>query len=191
MTLIWPTPLMSQRFSTLMCSFSITTVLPLPWATEAPFSSKPNGASDKYSFYCLLSLDKCTSKKATASFLESTDWDKVDSNLERLPYLAWQLERNTPKLRETPQPDDVLFSFASKPQWKEKLPRASLILVDGIIREYESCLTRVRISLAPIREQPHRTDVERILFSRGQEELYEANVGTATELLMMSSHFSI
>lgn len=30
--------------------FSITTVLPLPWATEAPFSSKPNGASDKYSF---------------------------------------------------------------------------------------------------------------------------------------------
>ena len=30
--------------------FFNTTVLPLPWATEAPFSSKPNGASDKYSF---------------------------------------------------------------------------------------------------------------------------------------------
>lgn len=98
----------------------------------------------------------------------------MDSNLERLPYLAWQLERNTPKLRETPQPDDVLFTFASDPQWKEKLPRASLILVEGIIREYESCLTRIRISLAPIQEQPHRTDVERILFSRGQEELYSA-----------------
>ena len=30
--------------------FFITTTLPLPWATQAPFSSRPNGASDKYSF---------------------------------------------------------------------------------------------------------------------------------------------
>jgi hypothetical protein len=43
-----------------MWTFLITTVLPLHWVTEAPVSSKPNGASDKYSFYCLLSLDKCT-----------------------------------------------------------------------------------------------------------------------------------
>ena len=60
MTSIWPTPMMFRRFSMLMWTFLITTVLPLHWVTEAPFSSKPNGASDKYSFYCLLSLDKCT-----------------------------------------------------------------------------------------------------------------------------------
>ena len=146
----------------------------------SPYLGKTRNVRNLFLTYKYLTQDRAekkkggASKKATASFLESTDWDKVNSNLERLPYLAWQLERNTPKLRETPQPDDVLFTFASDPQWKEKLPRASLILVEGIIREYESCLTRVRISLAPIREQPHRTDVERILFSRGQEELYSA-----------------
>ena len=112
--------------------------------------------------------------KQARDFLRSTDWGQVDANLERLPYLAWQLEEHTPKLREPSQPDEVLFSFAQDPQWKEKLPQASLKLVEEIILEYQRCLGRIRVSMAPVREQPHRTDVERILYARGQEELVTA-----------------
>ena len=112
--------------------------------------------------------------KQARDFLRSTDWEQVDANLERLPYLAWQLEEHTPKLREPSQPDEVLFSFAQDPQWKEKLPQASRKLVEEVILEYQRCLGRIRVSMAPVREQPHRTDVERILYARGQEELVTA-----------------
>ena len=119
-------------------------------------------------------MDGQAEKKKRAAFLSSTDWERVDSNLERLPYLAWQLEEHTPKLREPSQPDEALFSFAQDPQWKEKLPQASLKLVEEMILEYQRCLGRIRVSMAPVREQPHRTDVERILYARGQEELVTA-----------------
>lgn len=112
--------------------------------------------------------------KQARDFLRSTDWEQVDANLERLPYLAWQLEEHTPKLREPSQPDEVLFSFAQDPQWKEKLPQSCLKLVEEMILEYQRCLGRIRASMAPVREQPHRTDVERILYARGQEELVTA-----------------
>ena len=115
-----------------------------------------------------------SSAKQARDFLRSTDWEQVDANLERLPYLAWQLEEHTPKLREPSQPDEVLFSFAQDLQWKEKLPQASLKLVEEMILEYQRCLGRIRVSMAPVREQPHRTDVERILYARGQEELVTA-----------------
>ena len=115
-----------------------------------------------------------SSAKQARDFLRSTDWEQVDANLERLPYLAWQLEEHTPKLREPSQPDEVLFSFTQDPQWKEKLPQASLKLVEEMILEYQRCLGRIRVSMAPVREQPHRTDVERILYARGQEELVTA-----------------
>lgn len=115
-----------------------------------------------------------SSAKQARDFLRSTDWEQVDANLERLPYLAWQLEEHTPKLREPSQPDEVLFSFAQDPQWKEKLPQASRKLVEEIVLEYQRCLGRIRVSMAPVREQPHRTDVERILYARGQEELVTA-----------------
>ena len=119
-------------------------------------------------------MDGQAEKKKRAAFLSATDWEQVDANLERLPYLAWQLEEHTPKLREPSQPDEVLFTFAQDPQWKEKLPQASLKLVEEMILEYQRCLGRIRVSMAPVREQPHRTDVERILYARGQEELVTA-----------------
>ena len=123
---------------------------------------------------CKYLMNGQAEKKKRAAFLSSTDWERVDSNLERLPYLAWQLEEHTPKLREPSQPDEVLFSFAQDPQWKEKLPQASLKLVEEMILEYQRCLGRIRVSMGPVREQPHRTDVERILYARGQEELVTA-----------------
>lgn len=123
---------------------------------------------------CKYLMNGQAEKKKRAAFLSSTDWERVNSNLERLPYLAWQLEEHTPKLREPSQPDEVLFTFAQDPQWKEKLPQAARKLVEEMVLEYQRCLSRIRASMAPVREQPHRTDVERILYARGQEELVTA-----------------
>ncbi len=139
----------------------------------SPYLSKPRKQKNLFLTYKYL-MDGQAEKKKRAAFLSATDWERVDSNLERLPYLAWQLEEHTPKLREPSQPDEVLFSFAQDLQWKEKLPQSCLKLVEEMILEYQRCLGRIRVSMAPVREQPHRTDVERILYARGQEELVTA-----------------
>ena len=147
----------------------------------SPYLGKPRKQKNLFLTYKYLVEGKAEKRKGAWSsakqardFLRSTDWEQVDANLERLPYLAWQLEEHTPKLREPSQPDEVLFTFAQDPQWKEKLPQASLKLVEEMILEYQRCLGRIRVSMAPVREQPHRTDVERILYARGQEELVTA-----------------
>ena len=147
----------------------------------SPYLGKPRKQKNLFLTYKYRMEGKAEKRKGAWSpakqardFLRSTDWEQVDANLERLPYLAWQLEEHTPKLREPSQPDEVLFTFAQDPQWKEKLPQASLKLVEEMILEYQRCLGRIRASMAPVREQPHRTDVERILYARGQEELVTA-----------------
>lgn len=147
----------------------------------SPYLGKPRKQKNLFLTYKYRMEGKTEKRKGAWSpakqardFLRSTDWEQVDANLERLPYLAWQLEEHTPKLREPSQPDEALFSFAQDPQWKEKLPQASLKLVEEMILEYQRCLGRIRVSMAPVREQPHRTDVERILYARGQEELVTA-----------------
>ena len=147
----------------------------------SPYLGKPRKQKNLFLTYKYRMEGKAEKRKGAWSpakqardFLRSTDWEQVDANLERLPYLAWQLEEHTPKLREPSQPDEVLFSFAQDPQWKEKLPQASRKLVEEIVLEYQRCLGRIRVSMAPVREQLHRTDVERILYARGQEELVTA-----------------
>lgn len=147
----------------------------------SPYLGKPRKQKNLFLTYKYLVEGKeekrkgaWSSAKQARDFLRSTDWEQVDANLERLPYLAWQLEEHTPKLREPSQPDEVLFTFAQDPQWKEKLPQAARKLVEEMVLEYQRCLSRIRASMAPVREQPHRTDVERILYARGQEELVTA-----------------
>lgn len=147
----------------------------------SPYLGKPRKQKNLFLTYKYQMEGKAEKRKGAWSpakqardFLRSTDWEQVDANLERLPYLAWQLEEHTPKLREPSQPDEVLFSFAQDPQWKEKLPQAARKLVEEMVLEYQRCLGRIRVSMAPVREQPHRTDVERILYARGQEELVTA-----------------
>ena len=147
----------------------------------SPYLGKPRKQKNLFLTYKYRMEGKAEKRKRAWSpakqardFLRSTDWEQVDANLERLPYLAWQLEEHTPKLREPSQPDETLFSFAQDPQWKEKLPQASRKLVEEIVLEYQRCLGRIRVSMAPVREQPHRTDVERILYARGQEEFVTA-----------------
>ena len=55
-------------------------------------------------------------------FYTGIQWDAVTSNIERLPYLAEQIKRNTPKRKAAPAQDGELFLFARDYGWKERLP---------------------------------------------------------------------
>ena len=107
------------------------------------------------------------------AFFKKVDWSKVDSNVERLPYLAQQLKKNTPRIKAKPARDEELFSFARQPDWKEQLNSDKLAAVDALMRDYDACLSRIRACCVPVKEKKRKSDVERILYARGQEDAYD------------------
>lgn len=127
------------------------------------------------------------------AFFGKIDWEQVDSNVERLPYLARQLEKHTPALKDKPAKDEELFLFARQPDWKKQLDQGILDQISALLEDYEACLTRIRAARAEIRQKRRKSDVERILYARGQEDLWDtdelyAQLGTlpperVTELL--------
>ena len=108
-------------------------------------------------------------------FFDSVDWDKVDSNVERFPYLAHQLKKNTPKIRPKPAADSELFTFAQAPDWKERLDKDTLSAVSDLLGDYEACLSRIRASRVPIRDKQRKSDIDRILYAKGQEDVYDSD----------------
>ncbi len=104
------------------------------------------------------------------ALFSGTDWSSVTSNVERLPYLAEQLKKHTPKLKPRPAEDRELFTFAEEPDWKEALDRKRLAELGALLADYEACLQRIRASRSPIRHKAKQSDMERILYARGQEE---------------------
>ena len=109
------------------------------------------------------------------AFFKKVDWSKVDSNVERLPYLAQQLKKNTPHIKAKPAKDEELFSFAQQPDWREQLDSDKLAAVDALLRDYDACLSRIRACRAPVKEKKRKSDVERILYARGQEDEYDSD----------------
>lgn len=107
------------------------------------------------------------------AFFKKVDWDEVDSNVERLPYLAQQLKKNTPRIKAKPAKDEELFSFARQPDWKEQLNSDKLAAVDALLRDYDACLSRIQACRVPLKEKKRKSDVERILYARGQEDAYD------------------
>ena len=108
------------------------------------------------------------------AFFKKVDWDAVDSNVERLPYLAQQLKKNTPRIKAKPAKDEELFSFAAQqPDWREQLDSDKLAAVDALLQDYDACLSRIRACRVPLKEKKRKSDVERILYARGQEDAYD------------------
>ena len=107
------------------------------------------------------------------AFFKKVDWSKVDSNVERLPYLAQQLKKNTPRIKAKPAKDEELFSFAQQPDWKEQLNSDKLAAVDALLRDHDACLSRIRACRVPMKEKKRKNDVERILYAKGQEDAYD------------------
>ncbi len=127
-----------------------------------------------------------TQKQKIDLFFASQDWDSITSNVERLPYLAKLLGENTTEIEAIPAEDRELFTFAKKRHWKDKLKAEDLESMQAVITDYEQAIIRIRRS-RHISEGKlsRRSDIERILFSRGQENEY-----TADELYSLFSHFS-
>ena len=107
------------------------------------------------------------------SFFKKVDWSKVDSNVERLPYLAQQLKKNTPRIKARPAKDEELFSFARQSDWREQLNSDKLAAVEALLRDYDACLSRIRACRVPVKEKKRKSDVERVLYARGQEDAYD------------------
>ena len=117
-----------------------------------------------------------TPQQKKQRYFQQTDWNAVTSNVEKLPYYAYLLEKHTPKLKPTPAEDRELFSFARIPDWKQTLDRDKLEAVRALIAEYESCLSRIRACRAPIKHQKKQSDINRILYSRCQENQYDSDM---------------
>ena len=116
-----------------------------------------------------------TIKEKLNVFFESVDWDTVSSNVEKLPYYARMLEKETPKVKPKPAKDNELFAFAKKKGWKEKLDPRDMEFMRSVIVDYEEALRRIRISRIKAKQMTRRSDIERILFSRAQEEEYTSD----------------
>lgn len=103
------------------------------------------------------------------AFFKKTDWTQTDSYLERLPHMARQLKKHTPKIKPTPAADNELFLFAQNPCWKDGLDADTLAAVAALLRDYEACLSRIRACRAPVTAKHRESDLNRILYARGQE----------------------
>ena len=108
-------------------------------------------------------------------FFSAIHWDTVESPVERLPWLARQLEHGTPKIQGKPAKDSELFAFAREQGWKKRLDEKTLSAVSNLLSDYEYCLSRIRACRAPARGQRRKTDIDRILYARGQEEIYDSD----------------
>lgn len=109
------------------------------------------------------------------AFFEKIDWEQIDSNVERLPYLARQLEKHTPAAKDKPARDCELFVFAQRSDWREQLNQELLGRVSSLLTDYEACLSRIRACQVELRQKRRKSDIERILYSRGQEELWDTD----------------
>ena len=116
-----------------------------------------------------------THRERLEAFFAGIDWDQVDSPVERLPWLARQLERNTPKVQEKPAKDGELFAFAQERNWKRQLDEKTLSSVSALLWDYEHCLSRIRACRAPAKGQQRKADINRILYARGQEEVCDSD----------------
>jgi len=108
------------------------------------------------------------------AYYEKTDWSKVDSNLEKLPYLAYQLQRHTPKKKPRKNKPADLYTFAV-PGWEKKLDPTILSAVSALAQDYKHCLQRIRASRQSIKERARQSDIAKILFARCQEDDYDTD----------------
>ena len=110
-----------------------------------------------------------TMQKRMKDFFASVEWEDVTANLERVPYLAYMLERETPCLQPSPAEDGVLFSFAQEPRWKEGLDPQKIQRMEAILSAYDTALGRCRAVQYGSHEFTRKSDVDRILYAQAKD----------------------
>ncbi|MBQ3262675.1 MAG: hypothetical protein IJH52_05835 [Oscillospiraceae bacterium] len=116
-----------------------------------------------------------TKQARLKAYFASVDWRKVSSNLEKLPYYAHKLKEDTVLVQPEPADDAALFLFAQDPDWKTKLDPQAMQRMQEIISAYEEAQRRCRMRRFLPDAFPRRKDIVRILYARGQEELYDVD----------------
>lgn len=107
-------------------------------------------------------------------YIDSTDWDSVTANVEKLPYYAYMLKKNTPRKVPKPAPSSGLFTFAKSPNWQDNLDAALFEPIKELIDTYDRCLRRIRSNSHPTPSNSKRRDIDRILMIRDQEDTYDS-----------------
>lgn len=115
-----------------------------------------------------------TNKQKLRELLDTTNWNSVTSNVERLPHIADLLRKNTVPIKQKDIPDSELFSFVVDPDWKSLLDNEMLSWMENLISDYNEALNRIRRSNIPLNSRKRHTDIERILYSRGQETQFDS-----------------
>lgn len=116
-----------------------------------------------------------TLNKRLKDFFASVDWEEVTSNIERVPYYAYMLEKETSPYRSKPASDAELFPFAADPMWQTRLEPAKLDRMKEIVSAYHSAVRRCRAKRYDTEVFPRKTDVERILYAQGKDDRYIAD----------------
>jgi hypothetical protein len=80
------------------------------------------------------------------------------------------LQKLTTRNPAPPADPSLLYTFAV-PGWKENLDAAVSEKIKALAGDYDHCLRRIRSSRQPHQNSKRITDIERILFARGQEDL--------------------
>ena len=65
--------------------------------------------------------------------------------------------------------------FAQKDGWERALNQQYLSAISALLEDYKECLSRIRSCRVPLRNKQRKKDIDRILYSRGQEDIYDAD----------------
>ena len=85
------------------------------------------------------------------------------------------LDKETLKHKANPATDAELFTFAQSPNWQDTLDQHVLERTKAVIAAYHDAMNRNRFIRHIPKERKRQTDIERILFARGQENLYSVD----------------
>lgn len=109
------------------------------------------------------------------NYFNSTDWDKVTSNVEKLPYFAYMLKKNTPRKNTKPAKPEELFTFAAKKDWKKSLRQDILEEIAELIKTYTSAIKRIAANTYAVKSKSKQKDINRILYIRDQDGEYDSD----------------
>ena len=113
-----------------------------------------------------------TRKKQMEQFFSSVDWASVSSNLEKLPYYAYLLQKHLQEVPAKGFTDISLYDFAADPNWRDQLDSGLLKRFGRYIADYEEVQRRMRFLYIEPKYMTRQTDVQRILYANNREDEY-------------------
>ncbi|MGN0615652.1 hypothetical protein [Ruminococcus flavefaciens] len=115
-------------------------------------------------------------------YRNNSDFEKFEGKKSDIPRIKGMIEIRD-CLREViscqidkPADDSDLFTFAADENWKDKLSSNKMKKLSALITDYERCLSRIRACGQPVKDRQRRNDIQRILYSRGQDREYDADM---------------